>query len=81
MANPITYHDMTPAIGAKVSVKFEDIRVPCTVRNVKNSYGRVRLEVVPESGSGSQWVEVSRLTKIPDNGKSEATALVPTAQV
>lgn len=60
MSNP-TYHDMTPAIGQRVSVNFEDIRVVCNVRNVKSSYGRIRLLVAPENGSGEQWVEMSRL--------------------
>jgi len=62
MPNPaITYHDMTPAIGQRVSVNFESVRVTCYVRNVKSSYGRLRLEVEPEMGSGKQWVEMSRL--------------------
>lgn len=62
MPNPaITYHDMTPAIGQRVSVNFESVRVTCSVRNVKSSYGRVRLLVAPEFGSGEQWVEMSRL--------------------
>ena len=66
MPNPaITYHDMTPAIGARVSVQFESVRVFCTVLNVKSSYGRVRLLVAPESGTGEQWVEVSRLARRP----------------
>lgn len=62
MPNP-TYHDMAPAIGQRVSVNFESVRVTCQVRNVKSSYGRVRLLVAPESGSGEQWVEVSRLNR------------------
>lgn len=60
---PITYHDMTPAVGARVAVQYESIRVMCTVLNVKSSYGRVRLLVAPEAGSGEQWVEVTRLQK------------------
>lgn len=62
MPNPaITYNDMTPAVGQRVSVRFEELRITCSVRNVKSSYGRVRLLVAPESGSGEQWVEMSRL--------------------
>lgn len=63
MSNP-TYHDMTPAIGQRVSVTFEQVRVTCQVLNVRTSYGRIDLLVQPESGSGHQWVGISRLNHI-----------------
>jgi hypothetical protein len=31
----------------------------------KSSYGRVRLQVTPLAGSGSQWIELSRLMRPP----------------
>jgi hypothetical protein len=52
---------MLPAIGAKVRVRFESLHVECTVRDVKNSYGKPRLLIVPAMGSGEQWVELSRI--------------------
>jgi len=75
MPNP-TYHDMTPAIGARVAVAFEGIRVACTVLNVKSSYGRMRLLVAPELGSGEQWVEITRLQR-PHGATDSTTALQP----
>jgi hypothetical protein len=66
-----TYHDMTPAIGQKVVVRFEEIGVSCQVVNVKSSYGRIRLLVSPELGNGEQWVELSRVRP-----RSNETAIV-----
>jgi hypothetical protein len=60
-AEPRTARQMTPAIGAEVEVRFESIIVYCTVRDVKNSYGRCRLLVEPMSGAGEQWIEPSRI--------------------
>lgn len=51
-----------PTVGSTVSVKFEDIRIQCTVLAVKPSYGRLRLLVSPVSGMGEQWVEITRLS-------------------
>ena len=43
----MTAKEMLPAIGAGVSVQFEEIRILCTVKDVKHVYGRPRLLVVP----------------------------------
>ena len=59
----ITAKDMIPALNEQVSVRFESIRVDCVVSDVKNSYGTVRLLVVPVSGGGSQWVEMGRVQR------------------
>jgi hypothetical protein len=56
-----TVQQLIPAIGAVVMVRFESITVACTVCDAKNAYGRVRLLITPELGSGSQWVELERL--------------------
>lgn len=58
-----TAKDMLPAIGQSVAVRFEEILVNCTVRNVKSSYGRTRLLVTPTAGMGEQWVEIPRVSK------------------
>jgi 2-keto-3-deoxy-galactonokinase len=53
---------MTPALGAHVNVRFEDLIIECWVKDVKNSYGKPRLLIVPVVGSGEQWVELGRVT-------------------
>lgn len=58
-----TCNQMLPAIGQTVSARFEDLTIICTVLDVKSSYGRVRLQVAPLSGTGSQWVEITRLVR------------------
>jgi hypothetical protein len=52
---------MLPAVGQAVLVRCENLQVRCSVIDVKNSYGRPRLLVRPENGTGEQWVELSRV--------------------
>lgn len=66
----MTAREMLPAIGQTVLVRFEEILINCTVRNVKSSYGRTRLLVSPMSGSGEQWVELPRVSQAPRAGVS-----------
>lgn len=56
-----TVQQLIPAIGAVVSVRYEEITVRCTVVDAKNSWGKVRLLITPELGNGSQWIELGRL--------------------
>ena len=56
--------DMLPAVGQSVTVRFEDLRIACTVRNVKNSWRNPRLRVAAVSGAGEQWVELSRVVSV-----------------
>ena len=57
----MTAKEMIPAVGQDVYVIFEEIRVACTVRDVKHVWGRVRLLVEPVGGLGKQWVEMQRV--------------------
>jgi hypothetical protein len=54
--------DMIPAIGARVSVRFESLQIEATIKNVKNAWGQPRLLIAPVSGTGEQWVELGRVT-------------------
>lgn len=65
MPEPNTVKGMQPAVGATVCVRFEELAITCTVIDVKNAWGKVRLEVKPHSGYGSQWIELSRLVQPP----------------
>jgi hypothetical protein len=56
-----TAREMMPALGARVLVRFESLRIECTVKDVKNSWGQARLLVVPVAGTGEQWVEMGRI--------------------
>lgn len=58
----ITCIDMMPAIGAEVLVRCESLMITCTVKDVKNAWGKPRVLVVPTSGSGSMWVEMPRVS-------------------
>ena len=57
-----TAREMIPALGAHVLVRFESLTVECWVKDVKNSWGKPRLLIVPVVGSGEQWVELGRVT-------------------
>jgi hypothetical protein len=56
-----TVRQLTPAVGASVRVRFEDLTIECKVMDAKNSYGKVRLLVQPVAGTGLQWIELGRL--------------------
>lgn len=59
-----TVNELLPAIGATVMVRFEAVYVPCVVHDAKSSYGRERLKIEPVGGSGTQWVELGRVTRV-----------------
>jgi hypothetical protein len=65
-SNTMTCKDMIPAIGSAVTVRFEDLTIACTVSDVKISWGKPRLLIIPVSGMGQQWVELSRVSQRPD---------------
>lgn len=54
---------MTPAIGQHVDVHcgVGNIAFTAVVQDVKSSWGNIRLLVQPAQGSGSAWIELSRL--------------------
>lgn len=52
---------MLPAIGAHVHIRFESLTVECWVKDVKSSWGKPRLLIVPVVGTGEQWVELGRV--------------------
>lgn len=58
----MTARAMVPAIGCRVDVRMESLTVRCRVADVKESYGRPRLLVRPEVGTGEQWVELGRVS-------------------
>jgi hypothetical protein len=58
---PSTATELIPAVGTLVSVRFESVTVACRVLDAKKSWDKVRLEVTPLQGSGSQWVELPRI--------------------
>lgn len=47
-------------VGDQKYVQFDDVMILCEVKEVKPSYGRMRLLVEPVKGRGQQWVEVAR---------------------
>lgn len=70
----MTANEMIPAVGVRVDVRFEDLRVTCTVVDVKTSWGKPRLLIEPVSGSGQQWVELGRVHLLP---RSQALVELP----
>ena len=58
----MTATEMLPAIGTTVMVRFEDLMVACLVKDVKSSWGKARLLVLPIAGEGTQWVEMGRVS-------------------
>lgn len=57
----MTANQMTAAIGQTVRIRFESLVIDCKILDVKCSWGKPRFLVEPLTGSGSQWVEESRI--------------------
>ena len=55
-----TVTQLLPAVGALVAVRCEELIINCRVLDAESAWGQVRVE--PLSGSGSQWVDISRIT-------------------
>lgn len=55
---------LAQAIGKQALLRTEGFMVHVTINDVKQSYGNVRYYVTPVSGSGSAWVDESRVTGI-----------------
>jgi hypothetical protein len=62
----LTAMEMLTAIGKEVSVNFENLSFVCTVLDVKTVYGKVRVQIVPVMGSGTgiQWIELTRIVHV-----------------
>jgi len=62
MTNTAT--QMIPAVGKQINVHVETWVIPMMVTDVKNAWGRIRLEVEPISGTGRQWIELTRVQRV-----------------
>ena len=60
-----TVAQLASLIDSSVMVRFGEMLFSCKVINSKMSYGHVRLQVRPISGSGLQWIQIDRLDEIP----------------
>lgn len=58
-----TAASMIVLVGKTALVRFEKVKVLCSVLDSRYQYGRTDLLVEPVGGSGSQWVERSRITE------------------
>ena len=64
--------EMSKAIGKQGSLGTDGLRIDVTVSDVKKVYGAIRYQVTPVSGTGSVWVDSSRV-KILDNSTTKGT--------
>ena len=53
-------------LGQEVGVRCESLLGNCRISDIKQAYGRMRFQVSPVNGSGSMWVEDSRLVGLVD---------------
>ena len=59
---------MAVAIGQTVNVRVESFTIQMKVLDVKSAWGNIRLEVEPLNGTGSAWIELSRIA-IPSDSR------------
>jgi hypothetical protein len=55
-------------LGKTGVLRCEYLSVDVTIADAKRSYGRTLLLVRPVAGSGEQWVEESRVSRISEEG-------------
>jgi len=60
----MTAKQMLPALSARVHVPCGDLRIECRVVDAKHVYGAARVQVSPVTGTGLQWVDVTRVRLI-----------------
>jgi len=53
--------EQSAAIGKQGSILIDSIHVEIRILDAKSSYGTVRYLITPVSGTGSQWVNASRV--------------------
>jgi hypothetical protein len=52
---------MAALIGREGLLQVDQLQVPVTIDDVKNSYGTPRYLVAPIAGAGSAWVNADRV--------------------
>ena len=62
----LTLAQQSKLLGQETGVRCESLLVACTIQDIKTAYGRMRFQVSPVNGSGSMWVEDSRLVGLVD---------------
>lgn len=70
----MTATEMIPAVGQAVLVNFDQIDVACIVRDAEMVYGRMRLRIEPLLGTGSRWIETSRISAKLDQNVADSAA-------
>lgn len=58
-----TVNQLHPTIGQVVVVRMESFGIDMLVKDVKQSYGQIRLLVAPLNGTGEAWVDISRCSR------------------
>lgn len=53
--------DLALLLGQTVNIRVENFVIPVTVSDVKTAYGNTRYLVTPVGGSGTVWVDSSRV--------------------
>lgn len=48
-------------LPVRLSIGKDALSVECRILDIKQSYGNVRVLIEPVRGSGSVWVDISRL--------------------
>lgn len=58
----MTASELIKVIGKPATVRIESLSIACVITDCKQVYGSVRYQVQPVAGSGSQWIDASRVS-------------------
>ena len=59
-----TAASMIVLVGTQQLIRFEDVSVFCNILDSKSGWGNLRICVSPVNGTGSQWVDASRISTV-----------------
>jgi hypothetical protein len=64
----MSYTEMQQLINQHVYLPTDGLLVECVVKDAKQAYGKLRVQVVPISGIGETWVDASRVRPLTQEG-------------
>ena len=63
----MSYAELEKLINQRVLLPADGLWVECVVKNAKQSYGKLRVLVIPMAGRGETWVDAARVRPLASN--------------
>lgn len=57
----MTAQELAAYVGKSATLESEGVSIPVTIKDARESYGRIDVLVSPTQGEGETWVDVKRV--------------------